>query len=679
MIAAFSHFSFPQHRPRSGRAASHFILTVLWLFPMFSFASQVQDDRSMHWDSLEVDARLDADGRLHVSELQRMVFDGAWNGGERRFSMFQGQQLDFVGLARIDEKGQSHQLTEGDLHAIDEYRWTDPSTLRWRSRLPKDPPFHDATFTYRIDYVLSGILRFEDGHYVLDHDFAFPDRPGIIKHFLLRLTLDPVWTPDEPLSQEVREDELNPGENVLVQRTLQYAGANRPAAVSHEPVLDFGENFSSPTPAQVALPTRIALAATMVVGAAMLLLIFSRHEARAGRFRPLQPPDNIDRAWLDQHVYVHLPEVVGMLWDGHLGSTEVAAVLARMTQEGKLASRVEKGAPGTSRTPRLHLELKVPRDRLSGYEAELINALFFDGGTTTSTDKIQAHYRNSGFTPVSKIATAVKWDVQRVVGLGSDVSFNVVPFLLLFVAAVMMIPVNVRLGTEVDGLVSGLTLFLLFFYAAFAQLGVAHYRRSYTSWFQSVAGLVAVSVVFAVPVLVLLLYDPLHNSLYLFIEHVTLWIAALGGVLYGARTHEGSKAMEQRWLMSSARAWFKAELKKSRPSLDDARYPYLVALGLGGDADHWLQTFGASSSGAASSDRREAIGASPTSRGNQTWSGGGGAFGGGGASGSWATAANSIAASIPDPSTRSSSSSGSSRSSSGGSSRSSGGGGGGAW
>ncbi|MBI3776141.1 MAG: DUF2207 domain-containing protein [Gammaproteobacteria bacterium] len=676
--AALPHnVSFLQRRPRNVHVATRLIIAVFWFSAIFSFASQAQDDRSMHWDALEVDARLDADGRLHVSELQRMVFNGAWNGGERRFSMFQGQQLDFAGLARVDEQGQSYPLTEGDLDAINEYRWTDPSTLRWRSRLPKDPPFHDATFTYRIDYVLSGILRFEDEHYVLDHDFAFADRPGIIKHFLLRLTLDPVWNPDELLPQEIREDELKPGESVVIQRTLQYAGANRPAAVSHEPLPDISEDLPVPVPIEVPYPTRIALAATMVAGAAILLLIFSRREARAGRFRALLPPDNIDPAWLDQHVYVHLPEVVGMLWDGHLGSTEVAAVLARMSQEGKLASHVEKAADGMSRTPSLHLELKVPRDHLSGYEAELINALFFDGGTTTNTDKIQAHYRNTGFNPVNKIAVAVKWDVQRVVGMSFDVSFNVIPFLLLFVAAVMMIPVNVRFGTDEDGLVSALTVFSLFFYAIFALFGVAHYRRSYASWFQSVAGLVAVAAVFAVPVLVLLLYDPFNNSLYLFIELVTLWLAAFGGMLYGARTHAGFKAMEQRWLMSSARAWFKAELKKSKPSLDDARYPYLVALGLGGDADHWVQTFGAS--GAAPFDRREDIGASPASSGNQPWSGGGGAFGGAGASGSWVAAANGIAASIPDPSTRSSSSSGSSSSSSGGSSRSSGGGGGGAW
>lgn len=666
-------------------AVVRFILVLLWLCPAFSFASQAQESRSMHWDALEVDARLDADGRLHVSELQSMVFNGAWNGGERRFTLYRGQTFELTGLARVDAQGQSHPLTEGDLDAIDEYRWTDSATLRWRSRLSKDPAFRNAAFTYRIDYVLSGILRFENEQYVLDHDFAFSDRPGIIKRFVLRLALDPVWSPDEPLPDEMRVVELKPGDSVVVQRNLRYAGTRLPAAVSHEPVSDqpapnLDESLSPPAPVQVPLPTRIALAAAMVVAGALLLLIFSWRESRVGRFRPLLPLEDIDRAWLDKHVYVHLPEVVGVLWDCELGSTEVAAVLARMTQEGKLASRVEKGGVEGQMVPNLHLELKVPRDSLSGHEAELIDALFVNGKTTTSTEKIQAYYDDIGFNPVSKIAS-IKWDVQRLVGMTSDASFNIMPFVALIVISIIMLPVYVWLDTRADYAVNGTVMYTTIFYAGFALLAVKLYRRNYASWFVSMAGLLAVAAVFSVPVLVLILYDPLNNSVYLFIELVMLWIAALGAMLHNARTREEPRAMEQRRLMSSARAWFKAELKKSEPSLDDVRYPYLIALGLGRDINNWVQTFRAGD--IARPDRAEEVfGSSAGSSGNHTWSGGGGAFGGAGASGSWAIAASGISARIADSSERSSSGSGfsdSSSSSSRSSSSSSGGGGGGGW
>jgi hypothetical protein len=40
---------------------------------------------------MDVRAILDADGRLHVTESQAMVFTGDWNGGERIFRVSPGQ------------------------------------------------------------------------------------------------------------------------------------------------------------------------------------------------------------------------------------------------------------------------------------------------------------------------------------------------------------------------------------------------------------------------------------------------------------------------------------------------------------------------------------------------------------------------------------------------------------
>jgi len=52
---------------------------------LLAAASPAAAQRSLHWEELNVAARLDADGRLHVSETQTMVLSGDWNGGERRF------------------------------------------------------------------------------------------------------------------------------------------------------------------------------------------------------------------------------------------------------------------------------------------------------------------------------------------------------------------------------------------------------------------------------------------------------------------------------------------------------------------------------------------------------------------------------------------------------------------
>ena len=41
----------------------------------------------------------------------------------------------------------------------------------------------------------------DDDGYRLDHDFAFPDRAGVIERFSLHLTLDPVWRPTSRIDE----------------------------------------------------------------------------------------------------------------------------------------------------------------------------------------------------------------------------------------------------------------------------------------------------------------------------------------------------------------------------------------------------------------------------------------------------------------------------------------------
>lgn len=47
-------------------------------------------------------ARLEADAKLNVVERHTMVFDGAWNGGERTFRLGEGQHVQLLHLRRID-------------------------------------------------------------------------------------------------------------------------------------------------------------------------------------------------------------------------------------------------------------------------------------------------------------------------------------------------------------------------------------------------------------------------------------------------------------------------------------------------------------------------------------------------------------------------------------------------
>ena len=143
-------------------------------------------------------AQLDAEGALTSSTARR--FDGDWNGGERIFRVFPGQTLGFETLRRIEPDETVRELSEGDLSAVDRFGWPADKTLRWRSRLPSDPPFENQEIVYELVYTLHGILVKQGDRYLLDHDFAFPDREGTIEKFTLALELDPVWKPERAFS-----------------------------------------------------------------------------------------------------------------------------------------------------------------------------------------------------------------------------------------------------------------------------------------------------------------------------------------------------------------------------------------------------------------------------------------------------------------------------------------------
>jgi len=105
-------------------------------------------------------------------------------------------RLHVESVTRIDKDGARHPLAQGDLSAVDAWNWSAPNVLRWRSRLPSDPPFEQTELVYEIAYRLSGILQKQGGNsYILDNDFAFPDRDWPVDAFTLSLALDPVWKP----------------------------------------------------------------------------------------------------------------------------------------------------------------------------------------------------------------------------------------------------------------------------------------------------------------------------------------------------------------------------------------------------------------------------------------------------------------------------------------------------
>ena len=207
-------------------------LALVWIFSISFSPVTLLAQRQLSWDALDVTAFLDGDGTLDVVETQTMVFTGDWNGGERTFNLRPRQRLTLVGMERIEPAtGERTQLTrDTSLNDVGDYALTDSRTLRWRSRLPSDPPFANTRLVYAIHYRLLGVLRKDEERYVLDHDFAFPDRAGDIRRFSLALTFDAGWKPLSEVRPSYAAGPIGPGRSFVLTIPLRYEGSRSPAA-----------------------------------------------------------------------------------------------------------------------------------------------------------------------------------------------------------------------------------------------------------------------------------------------------------------------------------------------------------------------------------------------------------------------------------------------------------------
>lgn len=618
-------------------------------------------DRQLSWPSIEVTAHLDADGRLHVRELQQMRFTGDWNGGERRFDVRFGQSFTFDSIVRIDAAGVRYPLVEGDLDDVGEYDVNNSERVRWRSRMPDDPPFDNTLRTYALYFRFGDILEpVDDSTYRLAHDFAFADRDGAIERFSLALTFDSVWRVPGDVARTYTAT-LPPGDGFVVTVPLVRVAGAPPVNV-----------WRGASPA-----VRGALLFVLLAGVAALVTRLLRHDAARGRFAPLPPRHEITPTWLEREVYAHLPEVVGTAWDDSTSEAEVAATLARLVQEGKLASRIETSKVLVFSSHVLHLELQVPRNQLVEHERTLVDALFDDGATRTDTQAVRARYKKTGFDPASLIRGTLKSRAEQLVPSVAPDKPSRIPTMVLTLAAIALLVAGI-VTRPLQGVVAFVIIAGSFVLYGLAQISASIWRRRvYAVWVSGsfVMGLIAVmTVTFAALVLsgVVFPFGPLA------LTGLTLLVLALvNSICNRARLALSDEQIVLRRRLAAARAFFEAELEKPTPELTDEAYPYLIAFGLGSHVDKWFKSFGAEQMSAhtagasviaASAGSGGTSGSGPAPFGGF---GGGGGFSGGGGGASFGAAISGMASSVPSPS------SSSSGSSSGGGS--SGGGGGGGW
>lgn len=606
-------------------------------------------EKSLHWRSLDVAARLDADGKLHVVERHAMVFTGDWNGGERVFRLFPGQRLSFEGLKRIDPAtGAARDLAAGDLAKVDRYGFTNATTLRWRSRLPSDPPFENTELDYEIAYTLSGVLLQRGDTYLLDHNFGLPDASQTIEAFSVDFDLDPAWAAPAGFARRRTAGPLPPGSDVVVRAKLTHPGAGAPSAV---------RTGTSPS-------TRLALFGVLLAAVVLIAGVFTRRESSLKRFGSPVPLASIDAAWLEKNIFSLKPEEAGALWDDTVGAPEVTAVLARLTAEEKLET--------TASHKQLTMRLKAPLASFEGYEKALLAALFFGTRTETSTAEIKAHYKSTGFDPAARIRP----DLLQTLSAHSDFqdrSGRPVrwPTFLLLVAGLALLALPAARGAVEWGTVVGAAISMGLWWVL-GLVGALFYQRRMDR-----LGPWALSFLF-VPLL--FLWGAWRgvggtSPLPLLVGQLLLQLAIVNNLFNAAKTRQGPKKIARRRELVAARRFFERELSQPTPRMKDSWFPWIVAFGLGPAVDRWFHSFGGRATSSAVSSGFSSASGSSSSTGS-SFSGDaftGGRSGGGGASGSWAVAAGALASGVSAPSSSSGGGGG------GGGGGSSGGGGGGGW
>jgi uncharacterized membrane protein YgcG len=603
--------------------------------------------RELHWDTLFVTAHLDASGALSVLEDQTLVFTGDWNGGERTFTIRSPQKLSFEGMSRWDG-GWRPMQESSDLRRVDDFAFTDARTLRWRSRLPSDPPFAHTAMRYQLRYTLSRILLRDGETYRLDHDFAFHQRDGVISRYELRLTFDPAWHAGTDVREVYTADGLAAGRGFVLTIPLRYVGSGTPDAY----------DGSRPREVEIAV---LAIAALMILS----IVWFFASESAKGRFARVDIA-GIDEAWLREHVLKYPAELVSAAWDDNIGQAEVVTLLARLTAEGKLESETS----GSD----MSLRLLVPREELKAYERLLINKLFYDGRTTTSTAEVKSHYQSSGFNPVDVIKASLTKHCKDTMPFAEAPKPYGYETLALSLVAV---------GSLTPGCVSGALPIPMFFVLPIAALVVAGLAsipglifRRHMEWGPSAALLCLIAPCAVAAAVAAFLWFPVGTGEVALSGATILGVAALGiaSSLTGVNTLRSRQQREGvafRKQLARGRMFFKSELDKPEPALRDEWFPWVLAFNLGPRMDDWSarHTGGSTSTIFSTSS-------SSSHSGSSSWTGfGGGRSGGAGASASWAAAAGGIAAGVAAPSSSGSGGGGSS----GGGGGSSGGGGGGGW
>lgn len=369
------------------------------------------------WNRLDVAARLDNDGRLHVAETHEMELSGDVSIINRTFHYAADQSVLLGGISRLEADGSKKALKDAAVESADSYR-----VYRWgvqfSVRGERDPAFEGVvTRRYVIEYELQGAITpawdlpagrqpLESGtsprnplerarevwsawreawpeidrHYRLDHDVVFPSEGagGGVRELNYRLEYDTAWV---LLDKDRDLGVATPDVDYRVQRVLRYLPAGRPKAVNAEQAL-----------------FRVSTLAVPLLFGLVLGLLFLLAD------RVFNPSPRGDRSLFENRVVSLPPELIREQLGGPSSPPSFESFLLRMAAQKKIAISVVSPATDEAEAV-VSLRLTTDRARLTPFEADVVGEIFGRLDTISTTD-IQARFRGRNFHPNGIVSAA---------------------------------------------------------------------------------------------------------------------------------------------------------------------------------------------------------------------------------------------------------------------------------
>lgn len=551
-------------------------------------------EAEVQWKDIEIRARLDGDGVLHVTELVWLEAIGDVTTVERFVRGWVGTGVQVSRVARIEASGrEARVLSQGSLDAADRYEWVDGQSLRWSVRGPQEAAFAAVTrLGYRIEYTVSGAVipiwgvrpfssatilslfvlhpvrrgeelwqawRFAPGawrsRYLVDHDFSpFPFlATTTVDRVSLLMAFDRAWGGQEAPFREWRP--VPAGGDARQALPLDFRGTGVPAAI--DPTLHM--SWLGP------------LGLLPLVSVALWAGLVFRQWRRRRRFDHTP----VDASWMGLHLVTRAPDEIAQVLSGPdegFSYPGAAAILERMARQMKIEFHDEPDR-GT-------LRLRVPRASLTPWERAIVEQLF-GVGDVVEEPAVRSRLEAGTIDPEGAARRAYETARLRRTWRFSP---RAVPTLVLIALGVgLMLTVLAAGGFQAlaVGLVLGSVIYQPMRPAA-ARWG----RRPDLPLFP-LGALIVPALVFSAALIVFFLSVPAYPRA--IIGLASLWLGLTNSLVNGAKPLGSESEIEARYGLARARRYIAAELRKPFPNLEDTWLPWILALDLGDEVAAWRE------------------------------------------------------------------------------------------